>query len=268
MEGQPDGAFSHLTVLAPPGVLDRRFVLAHALRLLAPGGTLIALAPKDRGGARLGKELTAFGCAVIESSRRHHRFCETVRPSAPAGLDDTIATGGPQLVQSLGLWTQPGIFSWDRIDSGTALLLQHLPVLSGTGADFGCGTGLLAKAVLNNPGITHLILSDIDRRAIAAAQRNVTDPRASFEWGDIRNGPEAGTLDFVVMNPPFHDGGTEDRALGEAFIRAAAAALKPDGVCWLVANRHLPYERGLMALFPAARQVVQEGGYKIYEARR
>ena len=32
-------------------------------------------------------------------------------------------------------------------------------------------------------------------------------------------------LDFVVMNPPFHDGGTEDRSLGEAFIRRAAAVL-------------------------------------------
>jgi 16S rRNA (guanine1207-N2)-methyltransferase len=60
----------------------------------------------------------------------------------------------------------------------------------------------------------------------------------------------------------------EDRALGEAFIRRAAAELKPGGVCWLVANRHLPYESALRTLFPDARLVEQTGGYKIHEARR
>ena len=46
-------------------------------------------------------------------------------------------------------------------------------------------------------------------------------------------------LDFVVMNPPFHDGGAEDKALGVAFIEAAARMLARRGACWLVANRHL-----------------------------
>jgi 16S rRNA (guanine1207-N2)-methyltransferase len=70
------------------------------------------------------------------------------------------------------------------------------------------------------------------------------------------------------MNPPFHDGGMEDRALGETFIRRAAAALKPGGVCWLVANRHLPYELHLRAAFATVRQVEQNDGYKIYQAIR
>ena len=51
------------------------------------------------------------------------------------------------------------------------------------------------------------------------------------------------------MNPPFHDGGTEDQALGQAFIRRAAEALRPGGTLWLVANRHLPYEATLSAAF-------------------
>ena len=108
----------------------------------------------------------------------------------------------------------------------------------------------------------------IDRRAIAVAQRNIADPRATFSWQDLRSdAPEAG-LDFVIMNPPFHESGAEDRSLGEVFIRRAAEALKAKGVCWLVANRHLPYEATLKSLFPRTKQVVQEDGYKIYEARR
>ena len=54
------------------------------------------------------------------------------------------------------------------------------------------------------------------------------------------------------MNPPFHDGGTEDRALGQGFIRRAAEVLRPGGTCWLIANRHLPYEGVLTPLFNAS----------------
>jgi 16S rRNA (guanine1207-N2)-methyltransferase len=173
------------------------------------------------------------------------------------------------MAPALGLWSQPGVFSWDRPDPGSALLIDHLPPLKGAGADFGCGVGLLARAVLRNPGVTSLALIDIDRRAIEAAKRNIDDPRARFAWRDLR-GDASGLadLDFVVMNPPFHDQGHEDRGLGGAFMRRAAAALKPKGVCWLVANRHLPYEALMAPLFPKARQVVQANGYKVYEARR
>jgi len=75
-------------------------------------------------------------------------------------------------------------------------------------------------------------------------------------------------LDFVVMNPPFHDGGREDQALGGTFIREAAGVLRRGGVCWMVANRHLPYEAQLAPLFRSVRQVVQADGFKVYEARR
>src|ERR1700741_211751 len=54
-------------VAAPPGTVERRYVLARLLQALAPGAPLTALAPKDKGGARLRKELEAFGCAVVES---------------------------------------------------------------------------------------------------------------------------------------------------------------------------------------------------------
>ena len=265
----PDAAMERATILAPPGTLERDYVLAQALRVLKPGAPMLAFAPKDKGGSRLKKALEAFGCVVSEDARRHHRFCRAARPATPTGLAAAIEAGGPRIVASLGLWSQPGVFSWDRPDPGSVMLLEAMPPLKGRGADLGCGVGLLARGVLASPGVTALVCADIDRRAAACAEHNLDDPRVSVAWADLRR-PLDGVadLDFVVMNPPFHDGGSEDRALGQGFIATAAAMLRKGGVCWLVANRHLPYEAPLGEAFATVTLGAEGGGYKIYEARK
>ena len=135
------------------------------------------------GGSRLRKELEAFGCSVDETARRHHRICVVRRPAEieghSAGLATAIAEGGMQMAPRLGLWSQPGVFSWDRIDPGPAQLMAAKAKLSGRGADFGCGVGVLAKGLLEMSAIASLALIDIDARAIAAARRNIDDPRGS-----------------------------------------------------------------------------------------
>ncbi|HEX4743014.1 MAG TPA: methyltransferase [Caulobacteraceae bacterium] len=265
LEALEDKSLKRMIVAAPPGVLERRYVLAHALRALAPEQELIALAPKTRGGSRLGQELRGFGCAPAESGRRHHRICVVRRPPEPVGVPEAIAAGAPQFVASLNLWSQPGVFSWDRLDEGTSKLLATLPPLAGRGADFGCGLGALSIAVLGKPAVTELTAIDIDARAIEAARRNVTDERARILQGDVRQVSLSG-LDFVVMNPPFHAGGREDRELGAGFIAAAARALKRGGRCLLVANATLPYEAPLGSAFREVRLLDRSGGYKVFEA--
>jgi 16S rRNA (guanine1207-N2)-methyltransferase len=262
-----DESLNAVTVRAPAGAVERRFVLAQALRILAPGGRLTAFAPKDRGGLRLKKELEALGGEVGESARRHNRICVVVRPTEIKGLAETIAAGAPRRISENGLWTQPGVFSWDRLDAGTNALLQVLPEFSGVGADFGSGIGLLALNVLASKKVTKLTLVELDRRAVEVSRRNVADPRAEFVWGDVRQ-VELKDLDFIVSNPPFHEGGGEDKTLGQAFIRAAAGALRKSGSLWIVANRHLPYEAILAESFAKVRLVGEGGGYKVFEARK
>ena len=221
LEDVPEGSLAGLVMLAPPGTIERRYGLALALRALAPGAPFTILAPKDRGGARLGAELADFGCAVDETAKRHHRICAGSRPPLLAGIEAAVAAGAPRLLADLGVWSQPGIFSWDRIDPGSDLLMRTLPALRGRGADLGCGLGSLARTVLASPKVEHLTLIDIDRRAVTLARRNIPDPRVETRWSDLRH---AGTglkdLDFVVMNPPFHEAGSEDRA----WARCSSAA--------------------------------------------
>lgn len=267
--GLPDASADSATILAPPGTLERDYVLAHALRALKPGAPMTAFAPKDKGGSRLKKALEGFGCAVVEDARKHHRFCSVQRPAEPVGLAAAMDAGAPRIVPSLGLWSQPGVFSWDRPDPGSVRLLEVLPALHGAGADLGCGIGLLARAVLTSPKVTALTCADVDGRAVACCEHNLDDARVKVVWADLRRPLEGlADLDFVVMNPPFHDGGAEDKALGVAFIEAAARMLGKRGVCWLVANRHLPYEAALAKAFGTVTVRGDGGGYKIFEARK
>ena len=303
LEDIPDAYLDAIAVAAPPGAIERRYVLAQALRALSTGGQMTAVAPKDKGGMRLRKELAAFGCAVSEQSLRHQRLCTCDRPASPIGLGQAIAEGSPQPAPKLGLISQPGVFSWDRPDPGSVILGRHLAGLAGAGADLGCGVGVRALGVLAQPKVTALTLVDIDRRAVEAARQNVTDLRASFVQADLRlaspplSPAKAGAqafserlapddkapgsplsrgkadfsapgLDFVIMNPPFHDGGDEDRGLGQAFIRAAARLLRRGGVLRLVANIGLPYETTLSEAFDQTRRLEQGGGYKVLEGRR
>lgn len=268
LEAQAPASLPEIVMLAPPATVERRGALAAALMALKPDGRLIAMAPKDKGGSRLAGDLKALGAEFAESAKRHHRICHVRRPADLSAVEAAIAEGAPRDIEGLGR-TQPGIFSWDRIDAGTALLLSKLPAFKGPGADFGCGIGLLAGKVLESAAVTSLALVDIDRRAIEAARVNVTDPRAAFHWADLRGTePALADLEFVVMNPPFHDAGAEDRALGQVFIRRAAGALKKGGTCWLVANRHLPYEAVLGEHFKGVDLKGEAGGYKVYEARK
>jgi 16S rRNA (guanine1207-N2)-methyltransferase len=263
------GSLADFTVLAPAGTIERRYVLAQALRCLAADGRLVAMALKTRGGARLKGELETFGCQVAERSKAHHRICHCARPPSPAEIEAAIVAGALRLESSLGLWTQPGLFSWDRIDPGSALLMRSGEPFSGVGADVGCGYGALSLSVLQSAKVTAVALIDIDRRAIDAARRNVTDPRASFHHADARDALAAiGPLDFAIVNPPFHAGGREDRELGQGLVTAAAKALRRGGICRIVANVALPYEAAMAADFASVRLVAREGGFKVIEGRR
>jgi 16S rRNA (guanine1207-N2)-methyltransferase len=267
LESVEAGTAAHVVMVVPPGTIERRYALAQALRALAPGGVLIAMGPKDKGGSRIRKELQGVGCMVVEDSKNHWRICRALRPAVLDGLDDVIAEGAPRFDEALGLWTQPGIFSWDRIDEGSALLLDVLGPLSGHGVDVGAGLGLLSRAVLSgNAGVTAIEAVELDARALAAARRNVDDARARFHWLDVREGLPFSGLDFAVMNPPFHSGGADDVGLGRAFLKQARTALRPGGVLWMVANRHLPYEAELAGLFSKVESVKETGRFKVVKA--
>ena len=163
-----------------------------------------------------------------------------------------------------------GVFSADGVDPGSRLLADALTGgVAGRVADLGAGWGYLAGQVLAaSPKITEMHLVEAQGTALDCARLNVTDARAQFHWTDATDWRGAKNLDVVIMNPPFHTGRTKDLGLGQRFVQAAAALLRPRGQLFMVANRHLPYEATLTEVFAEVSEIAGDGRYKILHARK
>jgi 16S rRNA (guanine1207-N2)-methyltransferase len=276
-----DGSRHPLVLLLPPRQREyARARYAHALRRLAPGGTLVACIP-NREGARTGEADLARVAGPLRSRSKHHcRVFWTAPlegPCDPALAAEWAGLDAPRRIEADGVpggfLSRPGVFAWDRVDPASRLLAGHLPSdLRGAVADFGAGWGYLAGQVLSRcPQVASLDVYEADARALALARANLaaagSGATLGFHWHDVAAGvPQR--YDAIVCNPPFHAQGAGERVdLGRAFIAAAAAALRPGGRLWLVANRHLPYEAVLAERFAGMREVASEGGFKVVEAQ-
>ena len=136
--------------------------------------------------------------------------------------------GAPRIVPALGLWSQPGVFSWDRADPGSARLLEAVPALYGEGADLGCGIGLLARSVLASPKVTALACADLDGRAVACAEHNLDDARVKVVWADLRKPLDGvGNLFCCAWRPDQIGDPNTGRTRGAFFDQTAYALPAP-----------------------------------------
>ena len=257
--------------------VNRALIATAALRL-AEDGTLIVAGENRFGPSSHARELGA-ATAVVKNKARV--FWLTARQArAVPTLDAWCAAIDLQVCAGHPYWTAPGLFAWDRIDPGSALLARHLPgEIRGRIADLGAGWGYLAiEALRVGGGITALDLYEADWRALAAARANVVAAQSppcpaggatlGFHWHDVTLGLPSGGYDWMVTNPPFHDDREADPELGRRFIRVAADALVDGGRLLVVANRSLPYESVLSERFRRVMKIVECDGYKVLCATR
>jgi 16S rRNA (guanine1207-N2)-methyltransferase len=268
-------AYDCALVLVPKKMLEARGVIAKAISVLKPGGSILCAAGNKSGGTRLKKMLQDFGITnIAEISKSHARAAWGVKNNIDQGaIDSAIHAARVQKISG-DFYSVPGLFGWDKIDKGSEILTAHLPDdflidFQGRGADFGCGYGYLARHALQKttPDI-HITCIDADWRAVEVCKKNLSEfENTSYLWADL-TAPVPGlkNLDWVIMNPPFHEGKKTQIGIGKSFIKTAAACLRPGGVLWMVGNAHLPYEEILKAEF-ATRQKIHEGmGFKVFRA--
>ena len=245
--------------------------IAEALERVAPGGSIVVAGGKDEGIASLRKRVDEL-VPLAGHLPKYHGIAFWLRRPADLEAAERLRAANPALLVDGRFHAAPGMFSFDKVDAGSKLLVDNLPGdLRGNIADFCAGWGYVAAEVAaRSSGISGLDLYEADFASLEAAKGNIGNTAAvlGFFWIDLLSEPVEKRYDAIVMNPPFHRSRAAEPEIGAGMIRAAAKALKPGGRLFMVANRQLPYEPVLSAAFGSHAELARDGMFKVFVARR
>lgn len=244
---------------------ENEAMIARASNMVSAGAPILIAGDKTSGVAPLRKRIAAF--ADIDGSlAKYHATVFWLRNSADFASHFSAAKTSPQ-----GYQTSAGMFSAEKIDKGSALLAEHLDEnIRGDIADFGAGWGYLSAELLNrfSPRTVHLYEAHCS--SLEAAKENLSDydkRQISYYWHDLTREAVDKKFDWIIMNPPFHEGRKTEPQLGVQFIEVAARSLKPKGGLLMVANVTLPYEKTLQQNFSKVNQLARRDGFKLLKAQ-
>lgn len=163
-----------------------------------------------------------------------------------------------------------GIFARKGLDRGTELLIENTVFEPRDRVlEVGCGWGAIAVAAAKSVPQGTVVLTDVNRRALHLARRNLE--RNGVTNAEARAGslfePVAGErFDLIVTNPPYRAG----RPLIERLLDEAPTHLRPQGRFVMVGKGSEGirfYQARLEERWPGPVSVVGRGsGYRVLEA--
>ena len=167
-------------------------------------------------------------------------------------------------------YSKPGVFGWQKIDKGSEFLVEQLAKI-GDGSDLegqsvldlGCGYGYLSlkAGVLWGSRITAV---DNNIAAVTACRKNLQHVGLDAEVVcDDCGSSLAGNFDWVLCNPPFHQGFDMESALTSKFISASYRLLKPGGKALFVVNAFIPLERKAVDFYDKVDVIANNKSFKV-----
>jgi 16S rRNA G1207 methylase RsmC len=191
-------------------------------------------------------------------------------PSSPAQLRRIRV---PLAGQERDVTTASGIFSPDRLDAGTAVLLSHTPAPPAGGhfLDLGCGWGPIALSLaLDSPRATVWAV-DVNERALDLVRRNAEELGLdNVNTARPEDVPDDIVFRTIRSNPPIRVGKNELHGMLERWI----PRLDERSDAWLVVQRNLgsdSLQRWLAASFARGYSVHRAAtarGYRVLKVRR
>jgi len=166
--------------------------------------------------------------------------------------------------------SKPGVFGWNKIDRGSALLIEYLPTLLAqlassptTVVDLGCGYGYIS-AMAHALAPVHYLATDNNVAAVAACRENFKRLDIAGQVSLDNCGQSlAAKADLVLCNPPFHQGFELENSLTLQFLRSAKGLLKNNGTALFVVNSFIGLEKSSKGLFADCQVVVNNGSFKL-----
>lgn len=251
-------------------------IINRAPDALTEGGELVLLGGKQSGiktyaakaaqrfagGKNLQKHGTSYSSTNIRSGQT----------ASGTMLDDQDYSHLRQPETLNGLYSKPGLFGWDKIDTGSALLAQQFthypPADNARVVDLGCGYGYLC-AQLSMQGDYQFTATDNNAAALLACTKNfqglglqgvVLPSNAGDEL-------ESDIADYLICNPPFHQGFQVEGDLTDRFLKQAARLLKPGGQALFVVNEFIPLGKKAAGCFIETELIARDKGFCVYHLR-
>lgn len=134
------------------------------------------------------------------------------------------------------IYSDNGVFSKDRFDYGTRVLLNSIDIdkLSGNVLDLGCGVGVVGLILGTINKNISIDMVDINERAINLTKNNLVlnNVKANVFVSDIYSNSN-NKYDFIITNPPIRAGKNVIRG----FLLGSYDYLKDDGTLYFVMRK-------------------------------
>jgi len=250
-------------------------IINQSFRLLRESGTLLLIGDKNEGIKTFARKAAQHLGGTLQERKLAGNLwqCTLTRADDSFGkepLDDQRYLQLRQVIAGdLTFISKPGLYGWQKIDQGSAYLVEQLPAmlnrplpLQGSLLDLGCGFGYLTLATAGPD--TRIICTDNNAAALLACQANLDQTGLqgtviASDAGDCLNEQ----VDIVVCNPPFHSGFSTSGDMTDKFLAAAARLLSREGIACFVVNLHIPLERKAQKWFDRVELHSDNGHFKL-----
>jgi 16S rRNA (guanine1207-N2)-methyltransferase len=202
----------------------------------------------------------------MSSDSAEHYFAENPKSQLRYGLVRTCLRGKP-----FEFTTASSVFSIKRVDLGTRVLIESM-VLPEKGCvlDVGCGYGAVGiVAAKFNPKL-HVVLSDVNHRAILLARKNAEKNRVfnvEVRQGSLFEPVKDFCFSVVLSNPPVSAG----MKTVEAIIGGAPVVMEAKGSFQMVVRSKIGKKTlpdAFREAFGNVKVLAIESGYRVLMAEK
>jgi 16S rRNA (guanine1207-N2)-methyltransferase len=249
-------------------------VINSAVKYLKNDGLLYLSGYKNEGiKTYIGKAVNYCGELLDKKRGSKVSMLATIRCSDVGleCLDDKNYSGFHKVtVDDVSFISKPGIFGWNKIDHGSAFLIEQLPQFISLIPnpprriiDLGCGYGyisLMASKLLQ----AEYIATDNNVAAVNACKENFKTHQVNGAviLDDCAAGIK-GSADIILCNPPFHQGFDIENHLTEKFLLSCRRLLNDQGSGLFVVNSFISIEKKANQIFSKVETLANNNHFKL-----
>ncbi|MCQ5376788.1 MAG: methyltransferase [Candidatus Methanomethylicia archaeon] len=168
--------------------------------------------------------------------------------------------------EMLDFASEGGIFSKDRIDLGTQILINSLELPeSGTVLDMGCGYGAIGISIAKMSPSLKVTMVDVNPLAVRLARENALRNGVDAEVlrSDLYSALEGRSFDMIVSNPPLAAG----YAVVFPMIEGALSHLNYGGSMQIVLRRGInTIPKKMSEVFGNSECISKKSGYRVFRS--